>query len=117
MPPSDQLGAEGRAAVRQYLKGRGWRVLDERWQHPDGRLDLLAVDNGTLVVCELRGRTSRQAAPFGALSAARRRLLRTMAVDWLQEHGMRFDQIRIDVVRIIYEDSGGFAIEHVREAE
>jgi putative endonuclease len=116
MHPSENLGIDGRQAAEAYLEDHGFRILDRRWQHLDGRLDLVAVDNDTLVVCELRSHTARQAAPFGLLSTARRRLVRTMAVDWLREHGRRFDQIRIDVVGIIYEGSGGFTIEHVRGA-
>ena len=114
MPASSHLGAEGRAAARRYLEDHGFHVLDECWQHPDGQLGIVAVDNRMLVVCELRGHTSRQAVPSGVLSTARQRLLRTMAADWLREHGMRFDQIRIDVVGILYEGTGGFTIEHVR---
>ena len=33
---------------------------------------------------------------------------------WLTAHGVRFDQIRIDVVGLLYEGTGGFTIEHVR---
>jgi putative endonuclease len=115
MQASDDLGAEGRQAAEAYLAAHGFRLLDRRWQHPDGRLDIVAVDNGTLVVCELRSRTHPgQGAALNELSAARRRLLRTLATDWLHAHGMRVDQIRIDIVGIVYEGTGGFTIEHVR---
>jgi putative endonuclease len=110
MPSRNQPDAAGREAAAQYLQSQGFRILDRDWVHPDGRLDILAIERGTLVVCELRNRTSGH---WSSLSAVRCRLLRSMAVDWLNGHGMRFEQIRIDILGSRYEDSG-FNFEHIR---
>ena len=42
--------------------------------------------------------------------------LRRLAVRWLTAHGIRFDQIRIDVVGLLDDSAGGFTVEHVRGA-
>ena len=40
--------------------------------------------------------------------------LRRLAAQWLSAHGVRFDQIRIDVLGLLRDGSGGFTVEHVR---
>jgi hypothetical protein len=32
----------------------------------------------------------------------------------LNAHGVRFDQVRIDVVGLVYDGTGGFSVEHIR---
>jgi len=68
-----------------------------------------------LVVCEVKSRTStRYGSPLEAVSRTKRTRLRKLAVQWLNAHGVRFDQVRIDVVGLVYEGTGGFTIEHIR---
>jgi hypothetical protein len=35
-------------------------------------------------------------------------------VAWLNAHGIRFDRVRVDVVGLVRDPSGGYTIEHVR---
>jgi putative endonuclease len=110
------FGAGCEQTAVSYLEGRGFRILDRNWQHPAGRLDTVAVERDTLVVCELRTRQrTRHVSSLEKMSNAKRRRLRAMAISWLNAHGMRFDKIRIDVLDLLYEGTGGFTIEHVRE--
>ncbi len=44
------------------------------------------------------------------------RRLRGLAVAWLSAHGVRFDQVRVDVVGLVREATGDFTVEHVRGA-
>jgi len=49
-----------------------------------------------------------------AVGHAKRRRLRRLAALWLSAHGIRFDQIRIDVLGLLRDGAGGFTVEHVR---
>jgi putative endonuclease len=67
------------------------------------------------VVCEVKSRTGTSyGSPLEAVSRAKRARLRRLAIMWLNAHGVRFDQVRIDVVGLVYEGTGGFTIEHIR---
>jgi putative endonuclease len=100
----------------QYLQGTGLRVLDQDWHYGDGRLDVIAADGQrVLVVCIVR--TMRRGArqrPLDAISKTRVRSKRRLAVIWMREHGVRYDQIRIDVFGLLHEGTGGYTIEHVK---
>ena len=98
-----------------YLEGCGFRVLDQNWRSGSEILPIIAVERHTLVVIDLRVRAgTRDGTPLEAISADRRKTLRTLAVRWLTAHGVRFDQIRIDAVGLIQESAGGFTIERIR---
>jgi putative endonuclease len=75
----------------------------------------VAVERQALVVCEVKSRTGTSyGSPLEAVSRAKRARLRRLAIMWLNAHGVRFDQVRIDVVGLVYEGTGGFTIEHIR---
>jgi putative endonuclease len=109
----DRLTALDTAAG--YLAKAGLRVLDRDWRSADGEIDIVAAEHHALVVVEVKPRTgTRYGSPLEAVSRAKRARLRRLAVQWLNAHGVRFDQVRIDVVGLVYEGSGGFTIEHIR---
>ena len=115
MRAKDVLGQRGEQAAADYLESRGLRILDRNWRSADGEIDIVAVERQVLVVCEVKTRTStRYGAPLEAVSRAKRARLRRLAVQWLNAHGIRFDEVRIDVIGLLYEGTGGFTIEHIR---
>jgi putative endonuclease len=115
MGAKDVLGKEGEQAAAGYLEGCGFRILDRNWRCADGEIDIVAVDRHTFVVCEVKTRTgTRYGTPLDAVGRAKRMRLRKLAALWLAAHGIRFDQIRIDVVGLLRDGADGFTIEHVR---
>jgi putative endonuclease len=115
MHAKDVLGRDGEQAAVNYLEGCGFRILDRNWRCAEGEIDIVAVERHTFVVCEVKTRSgTRYGTPLEAVGRAKRARLRRLAVRWLTAHGVRFDQIRIDVVGLLYEGTGGFTIEHVR---
>jgi putative endonuclease len=115
MGAKDVLGREGEQAAVRYLEGRGFRILDRNWRCADGEIDIVAVERHTFVACEVKTRTgTRYGTPLDAVGREKRRRLRRLAALWLSAHGVRFDQIRIDVLGLLRDETGGFTIEHVR---
>ena len=115
MRAKDALGKSGEQAAAEYLTSHGLRILDRNWRSADGEIDIVAAERQVLVVCEVKSRTSvRYGSPLEAVGRAKRARLRRLAVQWLNAHGVRFDQVRLDVVGLVYDGTGGFTIEHVR---
>ena len=115
MAQKDVLGRNGEQAAVDYLEGVGFRILDRNWRCADGEIDIVAVDRHTFVVCEVKTRSgTRYGTPLDAVGRAKQRRLRRLAVLWLSAHGIRFDEIRIDVIGLLYDGTGGFTVEHVR---
>ncbi len=115
MRAKDVLGRSGEQAAAEYLASAGLRILDRNWRCAAGEIDIVAAERRVLVVCEVKSRSgTRYGTPLEAVSRAKRARLRRLAVAWLNAHGVRFDQVRIDVVGLTYEGTGGFTVEHVR---
>src|ERR1700749_1607991 len=115
MHPKEVLGRSGEQAAAEYLESCGLRILDRNWRCAAGEIDIVAVDRQTLVVAEVKARTSmRYGTPLEAASRAKRARLRRLAGQWLHAHGVPFDQGRIDVVGLVYYGTGGFSVEHSR---
>jgi putative endonuclease len=115
MRAKDVLGRTGEQAAADHLESIGFRILDRNWRCVDGEIDIVAVDRQVFVVCEVKTRSgTRYGTPLEAISRAKLRRLRRLAVAWLNAHGIRFEEVRIDVVGLIYEGTGGFTIEHIK---
>jgi putative endonuclease len=97
-----QLGAEGEALVARHYEGQGYRVLERNWRCPDGELDLVVRRGRTLVVCEVKTRTSAAfGVPAEAVTAAKQRKLRHLAVRYLEGCRWRPGEIRFDVASVL----------------
>jgi len=115
MNAKDALGRHGEDLAAEYLQQSGLRVLDRNWRCADGEIDIVAAERRTFVVCEVKTRSgTRYGTPLDAVGQAKRRRLRRLAALWLSAHGIRFDQIRIDVLGLLCDGAGGFTVEHVR---
>jgi putative endonuclease len=115
MRAKDVLGRNGEQAAADHLESIGFRILDRNWRCTNGEIDIVAVDRHVFVVCEVKTRSgTRYGTPLEAISRAKLKRLRRLAVAWLNAHGIRFEEVRIDVVGLIYEGTGGFTIEHIK---
>jgi putative endonuclease len=115
MRAKDVLGKDGEQAAAEYLQTAGFRILDRNWRCAEGEIDIVAVERQVFVVCEVKTRTGdRYGTPLESVSRLKRNRLRRLAVRWLTAHGVRFDQVRVDVVGIAVDPAGEYTIEHVR---
>jgi putative endonuclease len=99
-----------KVAARQ-LESSGCKILDRGWESTGGRLDIVAADRTTLIVCQVRPRTTA-----AGISPAARGQLRRLAVAWMSAHETRFDQVRLDLA-LYCTDKGQCAIEHIYAIE
>ncbi len=115
MRAKDVLGKSGEQAAAEYLERAGFRILDRNWRCADGEIDIVAVERYVLVVCEVKTRSGdRCGAPLESVSRVKRNRLRRLAVHWLTAHGVRFDQVRVDVLGVTPGPDGGYGVEHLR---
>lgn len=115
MKDKDELGRRGEQLAAEYLERAGLRILDRNWRCETGELDIVALERRVLVVCEVKTRSGvRYGSPLEAVSHRKRLRLRRLASSWLDAQGLRFDEVRIDVIGLVRDGSGEFTLEHVR---
>ena len=120
--PTDRLGRSGERLAADYLVGRGYELIARNVRRREGEVDLVAVDGavegGTLVFVEVKLRRPGHAGrAIEALSPAKQRRLRDLALAYAAEHPELPDQQRIDVVAIdLARDGSVESFEHVVNA-
>lgn len=109
------LGAYGEALAARHLIEQGMVLLDRNWRCELGELDLVLRQGRTLVVCEVKTRSSLAfGAPIEAVTEQKAARLRRLAARWLADHDVRPAEVRIDLVGVLVPPSGPVEVDHVR---
>ncbi|MHA7219739.1 YraN family protein [Arthrobacter sp. MDT1-48-3] len=115
MVAKDQLGRRGEETAAVFLEQAGLRIVDRNWRCPVGEIDLVAVDGSTLVIVEVKTRSSDDfGQPLEAITASKLERLYLLASRWARAHDLRFSDFRIEAVGVLDDGSGTPRIEHVR---
>jgi putative endonuclease len=99
------LGKAGEDLACGELERRGYAILDRRYRRRSGELDIVARHGPTLVFVEVKAREGHE---FGdaseAVTAAKRRRMTRLAVDYVMRNHLTGCPCRFDVVSIHFED-------------
>lgn len=97
------LGDAGEDAVARWYTEAGYRLLDRNWRCREGELDVVVARGQVLVFCEVKTRrTTAFGSPAEAVTVAKQRRLRTLAMRWLDEHPeARARTMRFDVASVL----------------
>jgi putative endonuclease len=112
------LGAAGEAAVARWYEEHGYEVVDRNWRCREGELDVVLARRGEVVFCEVKTRRGTGfGAPVEAVTAAKQRKLRTLALRWLADHPQRAARdLRFDVASVLAPRDGPIKIEVIQGA-
>jgi len=115
--PRHQFGQDSETAAEQFLRRKGYDILERNRRTAIGELDLVADDHGVLVFVEVKARTT--GAFGGALLAVDRRkqakLIR-LAGQYLAQHHTSDRVCRFDLVLVQGDADASFHIEHIEHA-
>jgi putative endonuclease len=95
------IGTAGEQYVAQWYAARGGTVLVRNWRCRNGELDLVVRLGSTIVFCEVKTRTG---SGFGtgaeAVTPAKQRRIRQLALVWLAQSERRYEEVRFDVASL-----------------
>lgn len=108
------LGRHGENVAARHLVEQGLVLLERNWRCEEGEVDLLLRDGATLVVCEVKTRTSLEVGtPHEAVTDAKLARLHRLGARWAAERGIRPDGIRVDLVAVLQPRRGRAVVDHV----
>ncbi|MDQ1288574.1 MAG: putative endonuclease [Actinomycetota bacterium] len=115
---TEAVGRYGEDLAVRYLEQRAFTVLARRWRCRRGEIDIVAVDDGCLVVVEVKTRRSLTAGtPEEAVTPAKIARLRLLTGLWLGQQQGSWPAVRIDVVTVLLPRSGAARITHLQGVE
>lgn len=95
------LGSFGETKAIDFLKNHGYRVIERNFKKPQGDIDIVAIENNTLVFIEVK---TRKGDEFGfgedAITHWKKRSLIRSAEYYKLLHTNLPDSMRIDMVSV-----------------
>jgi putative endonuclease len=112
------FGNRSERAAAKYLRRQGYRIIARNYCCPQGELDLVAVDGGSIVFVEVRSTGSDDLTKTAAsVDLAKQRRLTNLALHFLQRHRLLEQLARFDVLVLSWPaDRNEPSIRHYRNA-
>ena len=113
-----RTGAAGERIARDYLRAKGYTIVDSNWSTTVGELDIVAKEDNVLVFVEVKTRrgVNTELALESVTAVKHERMLKAV-YQFLHEHDIDADaQWRIDVIGVAIAANGRRRIDHVEDA-
>src|SRR5262245_42468946 len=96
-----QFGIDGESAASEFLRKRGYRILERNCRTRLGEMDIVAEEGGALVFVEVKARRGdRFGGPHGAVGWKKQQQLIRVASYYMAEHRIQNRNCRFDLVLI-----------------
>ncbi|MEO3945131.1 YraN family protein [Gorillibacterium sp. CAU 1737] len=126
-PPSGRAAADtrrrtgtiGEEAAARYLQEKGYTLLQRNWRCRSGELDLIAEQDGCLVIVEVRTRkpSARFGSPQESVDGRKQLQVRRTAEVYLHQNRRSDSRIRFDVIAVRLDGQGMIqSLEHYPHA-
>lgn len=115
MAEHNDLGILGEQLAKQHLLEEGYSVLETNWRHLKSEIDIIAIKNNTLVIVEVKTRTSSFFGnPEDSITQSKIKLLTSAADFYIQKNNLDIET-RFDVIAII-KNKQHTKINHIEDA-
>lgn len=99
-----QFGVDGESLATEFLKKKGYRILERNYRTRRGEMDIIAENDGALVFVEVKARRGDQfGGPHGAVGWRKQQQLIRVASHYMARHRIQNRDCRFDLV-LISED-------------
>jgi putative endonuclease len=94
-------GNIGELLARDYLKKKGYRILETNYRCRAGEIDIIALDRGSLCFVEVRAKINLDfGTPEESITTLKKEHMTRAAFQYLQEHPGLSSSWRIDMVAL-----------------
>jgi putative endonuclease len=112
-----RLGERGEEAAASFLERVGMRVIERNWRCAAGEIDIVALDDDSVVLVEVKTRrTVRKGTPEEAVTPAKQRRYSKLAAAYLQSAGLTGTNLRFDVITLLVLAENRALLRHHRAA-
>lgn len=110
------LGREGERVAEQFLKRKGYRVVERNYRCPAGEVDLIVLDRRVIVFVEVKTRSGHGfGTPLEAVPRWKQKNMIQTATFFLHQKRLHNRDARFDVVGISWPGREPM-VEHVENA-
>ena len=100
-------GIKGEKLAQDFLKKRGYRIIETNYRSPEGEIDIVAKQKDYLVFIEVRTKKSLEfGSPEESITPTKMERLKAVAARYQQTHDNLPPSWRIDVVAVELDAKG-----------
>lgn len=105
MSQHNELGVKGEIIAIELLEKKGYDILEINWRFEKTEVDIIARDQKTLVIVEVKTRTSDAfGLPEDSVNPLKQKNLAIAAEEYLERKNLEVD-VRFDVVSITFKNN------------
>lgn len=109
------IGKNGEALAIAYLKGKGYKILETNWRKGHLEIDIIALDNQTLVIAEVKARSTNYfGEPEEFVTKPKQKNLIRAANSYITEKALDYEA-RFDIVSVLIRGEQ-HKIHHIEDA-
>ena len=114
MAAHNELGKWGEDTAAAYLEEKGYQIIERDWKSGHHDLDIVAKEDNTLVIVEVKTRRSRLFGdPEEAIDYKKRQSLQSAINHYVKSHHTGHD-VRFDIISIVGTIGSEPEIEHIK---
>ena len=115
MAAHNELGKWGENLAAEYLQDKGYEILERDWKSGHHDLDIVAKEDDTLVVVEVKTRRNRLFGdPEEAIDYKKRMSLQSAINHYVKSHHVK-SPVRFDVISIVGTIGSTPEIDHIKD--
>ena len=113
---NQEIGKLGEDIAVNYLKQKGYKILDRNFECRQGELDIIALDKKEIVFIEVKTRTSnRYGLPSEAVNKIKQKHMLQSIKYYLYTRNLNDEFVRIDVIEVYIKDNV-YKVNHIKKA-
>ncbi len=106
-------GSRGERIAEEFLLEKEFKVLERNWRNGRDEIDLICVEEETLVFVEVKTRRAGGLVPgYYSVNKRKKTALKRAALAYLKRRKLFPNTTRLDVVEVNLDDLGGREVVH-----
>lgn len=109
------VGKQGEALAENYLKKKGYTILEKNFRYRKGEIDLITEHKGSCIFVEVKTRkNSKYGLPREAVNYHKQKQIYQTAKVFLRNKNLFYTYIQFDVIEVYLDN--GIKIIHIEKA-
>jgi len=116
MAKHNELGKKGELLAIDFLKGKGYQILESNWQFSRAEIDIIAKHEEVLIFVEVKTRSDDAfGQPEEFVTPKKERLMMDAASAYMEKINHDWE-IRFDIISVLHKNERDIKITHFEDA-
>ena len=110
-----EIGKLGEDLATEYLKNKGYKIIERNFVAKQGEIDIVAQDKKELVFIEVKTRTNNlYGKPIDAVNQVKQKHLISAVKYYLYSKKLEDEFVRLDVIEVYFQNKF-YKINHIKQ--